>query len=62
MEKFRHVFGKIPMNFFMLTPRIFCFTGDGGNLGKIPRSILFQRIFPRNFLVQTELFAWRDAT
>jgi hypothetical protein len=29
------------------------------NLGKIPRSVLFQGIFPRKFLVQTKLFAWR---
>jgi hypothetical protein len=28
-EKFRHILGKITRNFSMLTPRIFCFTGDG---------------------------------
>jgi hypothetical protein len=31
----------------------------GVNLGKIPSSVLFQGIFPRKFLVQAELFAWR---
>jgi hypothetical protein len=29
MEKFRHILGKIPRNFSMLTLPIFCFTGDG---------------------------------
>jgi hypothetical protein len=28
MEKFRHILGKIPGNFTMLTPWIFCFTGE----------------------------------
>jgi hypothetical protein len=28
-EKIRHILGKIPRNFSMLTPRLFCFTGDG---------------------------------
>jgi hypothetical protein len=31
MEKFRHILGKIPMNFSMLTPQIFCFTEDGSS-------------------------------
>jgi hypothetical protein len=46
----------------MLTPRILFHWRRifrGVNLGKIPRSVLFQGIFPRKFLVQTELFAWR---
>jgi hypothetical protein len=34
----------------------------GINLGKIPRIFLFQGIFPRKFLVQTELFARSDVT
>jgi hypothetical protein len=49
IEKFRHVLGKIPRNFSMLTPRIFCFTGDGFseevNLGKIPRSFYSKEFF-----------------
>jgi hypothetical protein len=31
MEKFRPILGKIPRNFSMLTPRIYCFTGDGSS-------------------------------
>jgi hypothetical protein len=30
----------------------------GVNLGNIPRSVLFQGIFPRKFLVHSKLFAW----
>jgi hypothetical protein len=30
-EKYRHILGKIPRNFFMLTPRIPCFIGDGSS-------------------------------
>jgi hypothetical protein len=31
IEKFRPILGKIPRKFSMLTPRIFCFTGDGSS-------------------------------
>jgi hypothetical protein len=31
MEKFRAILGKIPRNFSILTPQIFCFTGDGSS-------------------------------
>jgi hypothetical protein len=56
-EKFRPILGKIPRNFSMLTPRIFCFTGDGSSdifmekfrpiLGKILRN--FSMLIPRIF-------------
>jgi hypothetical protein len=55
-EKFLGIFPSLLLGYFVSletdSPRNY--------LGKISWTFLFQRIFPRKFLVQTELFAWRD--
>jgi hypothetical protein len=66
MEKFRPILGKIPRHFSMLTPRIFCFTGDGSSEELTWEKFLAECFIPRNFSsevlcpLQTELFAWMD--
>jgi hypothetical protein len=52
MERFRHILHVNSSDILFHWRRIF----RGVNLGKIPSSVLFQGIFPRKFLVQTESY------